>query len=82
MTAAAAGDTIYVCAGTYPEAVSIDKNLTLDGAQFGVDARTGTDQPGRRDRSSTRRVAAGLQRLHLRERPATTGTIDGFTISA
>jgi hypothetical protein len=38
--AASPGDTISVCPGTYNESVSIDKTLTLLGAQNGVDART------------------------------------------
>jgi hypothetical protein len=38
--AASAGDTITVCPGTYNESVSIDKTLTVLGAQNGVDART------------------------------------------
>jgi hypothetical protein len=33
-------DTIMVAAGLYEEAVVIDKSLTLEGAQAGVDART------------------------------------------
>ncbi len=37
---AKSGDTIKVAAGTYPEAVTIGKELTLEGAQAGVDART------------------------------------------
>src|SRR2546428_12549373 len=41
VTAAMPGDTIMVCAGLYAEQVQINKdNLTLRGAQFGVDART------------------------------------------
>jgi hypothetical protein len=44
--AATAGDTIQVCAGTYPETVVVNKSLTLLGAQAGVDARTRTFAPG------------------------------------
>jgi len=38
--AASDGDTIMVAAGLYEESVEIDKSLTLQGAQAGVDART------------------------------------------
>src|SRR2546421_2853761 len=34
------GDLINVAAGTYPELVTVNKRLTLRGAQAGVDART------------------------------------------
>jgi len=40
VNAATAGDTVKVCPGTYVENVSITKQLTLLGAQAGVDART------------------------------------------
>jgi hypothetical protein len=40
VAAANAGDQINVCAGTYPETVTVNKTLTLNGAQVGVDART------------------------------------------
>lgn len=36
MTAAAAGDTIKVCPGTYPEAVSVSKAVTVLGANANV----------------------------------------------
>ena len=39
VNAASPGDTIVVAAGTYNETVNIDKSLTLEGAQAGVDAR-------------------------------------------
>ncbi|HLI50516.1 MAG TPA: right-handed parallel beta-helix repeat-containing protein [Thermomicrobiaceae bacterium] len=37
---ASSGDTIVVAAGTYTENVTVNKSLTIDGAQAGVDART------------------------------------------
>jgi hypothetical protein len=41
VTAAPAGATVYVCAGTYTGPVTITKKLRLLGAQYGRDARTG-----------------------------------------
>ena len=38
MTAAPSNSTIYVCAGTYDESVTITEPLTLDGAEYGVAA--------------------------------------------
>lgn len=46
VNAAAPGDTIQVCPGTYTETVTVNKALTLLGAQNGVDARTRTAAPG------------------------------------
>lgn len=40
VTAASAGDTIQVCPGIYSELVTVDKTLTILGAQAAVDART------------------------------------------
>src|SRR5262249_24086587 len=44
VAAAQPGDTVNVADGTYPELVVIDKTLTLQGNQFGADARGG--RPG------------------------------------
>lgn len=38
--AAAPGDTVKVCTGTYVENVTVAKTLTINGAQAGVDGRT------------------------------------------
>jgi hypothetical protein len=40
ISAAPAGSTILVCAGTYNETDTVNKQLTIEGAQAGVDART------------------------------------------
>ncbi|MBE0648168.1 MAG: DVUA0089 family protein [Bacteroidales bacterium] len=40
ITTAGADDVIIVAAGTYNEAITISKSLTLKGAKFDVDART------------------------------------------
>jgi hypothetical protein len=72
VTAAPAGSTIYVCAGTYNESVSIDKPLVLDGAQYSEDA--GGPSRGLEtviDSSGGITYTTG----------ATTGTISGFTLN-
>lgn len=38
--AAASGDTVIVCPGTYVENVTVDKSIRILGARAGVDART------------------------------------------
>lgn len=81
-TAATAGKTIYVCAGSYPEAVSIDKNLIFDGAQFGVDARTGRVDPADETIVDAPAAVSGNTNGFTYTSTATSGTIDGFTISA
>jgi hypothetical protein len=40
VAAASPGDTVKVCPGTYNELVTVNKTLTIQGAQVGVDART------------------------------------------
>ena len=52
ITAAPAGSTIYVCPGTYSEAVTVTKNVTLLGAQYGSRQQPVAPIPLRR-RSST-----------------------------
>ncbi len=43
--AASAGDTILVGAGTYNETLDVDKDVTIDGANTGIDPSTGTRGP-------------------------------------
>jgi hypothetical protein len=74
VTASPAGSTIYVCAGLYAENVPITKNLTLLGAQFGVDARTGRANPAEES------VVSSPTGEFTYSGAATTGVIDGFTI--
>jgi hypothetical protein len=40
VAAASAGDTVQVCPGSYTENVVVDKQLFLEGAKAGIDART------------------------------------------
>src|SRR4051794_36700014 len=47
VAAAASGDTILVCAGTYAEKVQVLKPLKIWGAQHGKDARTRTVDPSK-----------------------------------
>jgi hypothetical protein len=75
--AAASGATIYVCPGTYDEAVTIaDKALTLLGNQWGVDARTGRTVPGEESV-----LGAGPAGNAVTLTGAATVEIDGFTLS-
>lgn len=72
INAASAGDTIEVCAGTYPEAavgpLTINKTLTLEGAQAGNDARTRAGAESTiEDIQGTSVAASGV-------------VIDGFTV--
>lgn len=72
---ASPGDTIEVCAGTYTENVVLNKSLTLNGAQAGVDACG-------RDAADESTVSPALipapRTLELRTGSAVS-IIDGFT---
>ena len=71
INAASANDTIYVCPGSYNESLTINKPLTIDGAQYGVDARTrSVPDETVLDATDGIQYAAG----------ATSGTISGFTL--
>lgn len=69
---ASSGDTINVAAGTYPEALvgplTVNKTLTLLGAQAGVDART---------RAGAESIIADVQGTSV---AASDVVIDGFTV--
>ena len=71
INAASAGSTIYVCPGTYSESLTINKPLTLLGAQYGSDART---------RSGLETVIDGTGGVTYTS-GATSGTLDGFTLN-
>jgi hypothetical protein len=78
VTASSAGDFIKVCPGAYNEQVTVNKSLTLLGAQAGVDAR----DPARTGAAGTESVATGA--LNAGKTPfsvtANNVTIDGFTV--
>ncbi len=76
VNASVAGSTILVCAGNYPENVTINKSLTLKGAQAGVDART-RSVPA----ASESLVAGGSANPFTINGGATADTIDGFTLT-
>jgi hypothetical protein len=75
VAAAVVGSQIYVCAGTYSEAVSLPTdNLTLLGAQFDVTAVSDRTDPNQ----ETTIVAPTGNTITYSG--ANTGTINGFTI--
>jgi hypothetical protein len=76
VNAASAGDTIRVCAGTYNEAVTVNKSLFIRGAQAGVDARTGRTNPAR---ESIVQPPGGSNGFTV-DSGAGNVTIDGFTV--
>jgi hypothetical protein len=72
VAAASNGDQINVCAGTYPETVTVNKALTLRGAQAGVDARTRMVAPAA---ESILNAPGGSLSI-----TASNVTVDGFTV--
>jgi len=77
ITAATAGDTIYVCPGTYPESVKVTKKLTLLGAQHGVTATSGrTDTT--QETIITAPFGGGDDIDYVGN---VNGTVDGFTLT-
>jgi hypothetical protein len=72
VNAANPGDTILLGAGTYAEQVTINKSLTLQGEQHGVDARDG--RPGALE-SVLKLDSSGLLIS------ADNVTVDGFTVT-
>src|SRR3989344_1997920 len=73
VTAAPAGGTVHVAAGTYSEQISINKALTLNGSNVGINAVTGTRS------AETIIEATGATALNILVAGV---TIDGFTINA
>ena len=76
VAAAAPGDTIKVCAGTYNELVNVNKQLTIQGAQAGVDARSLT-RTGLPATESVVQGNAGTTSFYV---TANNVVIDGFTV--
>jgi Right handed beta helix region len=74
VSAATAGDTIYVCTGSFPETVSLSKNLTILGAQWSAPAPA-------RPTGNESIIAPGLNGDGVDySGAATAGTLSGFTI--
>jgi parallel beta-helix repeat protein len=71
VNAANPGDTILVDAGTYNEMVTVNKSLTIEGAEHGVDART---------RSGAESIVQGPGGQTAFVIAANDVAIDGFTV--
>ncbi|MHB1376515.1 MAG: DUF4214 domain-containing protein [Candidatus Humimicrobiaceae bacterium] len=75
--AASAGDTITVKAGTYNEAIIVNKAITLLGAQAGADARTRTGSESVIDPNAP---DGGASKSWVIKVTSSNVTIDGFTV--
>lgn len=73
---AAGGDTVSIAAGSYAEAVVINKDLTLQGAKHGLSATS-----GRTDATQESIIAAPGGNDITYAAPAVTGTVDGVTLA-
>ncbi|GLZ52020.1 hypothetical protein Acsp07_16370 [Actinomycetospora sp. NBRC 106378] len=76
VAAAAPRSTIFVCAGTYRERVTIDRPVRLLGAQYGRDARTG------RTTVADESVVTGSAGAGFTVGAVDGVVIDGFTIAS
>jgi hypothetical protein len=72
VTSAIAGDTIQVCAGTYKENVTINKSLTLNGANAGI--------AGNAVRGAESIILTNGNQLNVVTVTAANVIIDGFTV--
>jgi hypothetical protein len=78
VNAAAVGETVQVCPGTYAQAVNVNKSVVLRGARAGVDAR----DPSRTGLATTESLATGTGNAGKTPFDITAEdvTIDGFTV--
>ena len=76
--AASAGDTIVVCPGTYSELVTVNKSVTLRGAQAGVPGDNGTRPGTDATESVVNGTVVSASRTTAFNVTANNVTIDGF----